>query len=406
MQKMSSRAGKDLKMHNSNTYLVCMFDRSNMALGLPLLFFIMGSAWAGAAFPWVNNVSVATYSPSMPLPAFNPIVTRSSGPGYWCAYISNFTSGESGTINLLNRTFNIYRASIGPNYLISLWVNNQSYSGLRYNHIPLGVASGINYTLVLTNASYSPEFQNASMSLCGRSTTAYSTQNITVDAASLKGTYNVSLQHSVYLFPRLLGAYVVLTSNSTLNMPEDVHISEYAGSVSVPEYVLLGAFNVSVIPGNGIVSAITATYQCAVPAASVKPFILKNGKWSGVQQFQIDPGTCQASFSVAGDPVVGLFRFVGLPSTSISTTAQYRLVQINNYSNPYAQIKAAVSVYAVDIVGIIAIIVIIAIYMYWIKVRRELKKLGKMGRKGRGSGRSRKPKSVRRASNGHAEAGI
>ncbi|MCL4365135.1 hypothetical protein M1590_02310 [Candidatus Marsarchaeota archaeon] len=365
-----------------------------------MLILLIGTAWADVAMPWVSNVSVSTYNPAIQAPTFSPAVTESSGPGYWCTYISNFTPGTSQTITLLDQTFNIRLSLVGPNYLVALWINNQSYSALRYNHILLGTTGGINYTMILTNASYTPSAQSAAFSLCGRSILNYSVQNVTVEASSLKGDYNVSLHHSVYLNPKLLGAYVVLASNSTSNLTEAVHVSEYMGSVLASGYTMLSAFNVSVIPGNEIVSRITAAYQCAVPAARVQPFVLAGNKWEKIRQFSINASTCQASFSVAGDPVVGLFKFVGLPPiTSIQTTVPYRLVQINNYSNPYAGIGAAINVYAIDVIGLIIAVIIVIAYVYWVKVRKSLRKIRrKTGRGGR--------HQVKRRGYAHEEAGL
>ncbi len=377
-----------------------MSIRYAIALASAMLLLVAGGAWAGsAAMPWVQNASAVTFNPAGSLPASGPAVTESSGPGYWCAYISNFTPGTSDTVMLLDRSFHITLSVVSPNYGITLWINNQSYSALRYNHIQLGTTGGINYTMILTNASYTPSHQTAAMSLCGRSVVKYTMQNVTVDAESLSGAYNVSLHHSVVLDVKLLGMYAVLVSNSTSNMSEAVHIRGYNASASVPGYSLISAYNVSVKPGTGIAAGITASYPCSVPASRVQPFVMVNGTWTKVQGFGVNSTMCQASFSVAGDPVVGLFEFVGVPLTTASTTVQYRLVQINNYTFPYAHIESLISAYVVDIIGIIIVIAVVVAYLYWARIRRDINKLKKKGRRGR------KTKPQRRSS-AHAEAGL
>ena len=67
---------------------------------------------------------------------------------------------------------------------------------------------------------------------------------------------------------------------------------------------------------NGITLNMTMGYSCNNGFKSVSPYILKNSVWTPITNYHINNSTCQISFEIPSDPVVGLLAV--LPSHTVN----------------------------------------------------------------------------------------
>ena len=327
------------------------------------------AAFAGLLFvSLLLNSEIAHSSPLLPS-LFAPTLTNSSGSGYQCIYIRNFTAATTQGVTIFNKDFLIKVSYIAP-ASAGLYVNNYQYVLAKLNSINLGVFYGINYSLKLINVSNRPYYvqyvPTIAISVCGRTTENYTELNVTTKGQSLDNFYNVSVYHGLNVSVLGLGLDAVLSSNSTSNSTEHVVIDRYIYPVSVPGYKLISAINVSAVPSDNISVHISYRYNCSIQAAEVQPFVLYNSTWIMSNGPKANASMCSIEYSVpAKEEVTGVFEHINTttPSAHENVTTS-TIPPKKNY---------LIGVLVGDLVNIgIAVIVIIA--AIWLIYRNRLMK--------------------------------
>ncbi len=120
---------------------------------------------------------------------------------------------------------------------------------------------------------------------------------------------------------------------------------------------------------NGTTLTVTVRYPCNLPSSSIAPYIYINGAWTAITPFTVNSSACTVTFSVPGDPVVGVFQIPAARTTTVLPTTIATTIAPTTIVTPPVTPPSNATLYAA-IVIIIVIVIIIAVWLY-LRTRRK-----------------------------------
>ena len=110
-------------------------------------------------------------------------------------------------------------------------------------------------------------------------------------------------------------------------------------------------------------------YPCSIPAANIRPFILKNGIWNPISLFIVNATSCIVSFSMPADPVVAVMAQNQTASKTPSNASSVSTMLPTTATAAAQQVPSSTS--NILLISIIIIIIIIIAALYMLKSRRS-----------------------------------
>ncbi len=241
-----------------------------------------------------------------------------------CFTISNMTQAKSAAGTLNGTSIGMRVNFIGPTQA-GITVNN----GTSYTLLPGAVqslfnVSGYSYTAELMNITYVPVLHTVAVEVCGASPASLSASGETVLVVNNSGMVTSRLITSTHpttnmgFWPGTVELSVPSNSTAktiTLNLDNTTRFVPMP-----PKGYSLGVSVTLSVSTNSVLYTMLG-YNCSINYTRIVPFLLKNGTWSPILPFSINPfPQCTVSFAVPPDPVVALMiRNQSAAATSTTT---------------------------------------------------------------------------------------
>jgi YVTN family beta-propeller protein len=315
-------------------------------------------------------------------PATNTVVVSSN---------STLTASETG-----NPGTSYFEQPVSITFTGTQTINNQSAWSLYVNGVLFGkTASTITWSESMKNpGTYSFTFNNPGNSnytansitttlnivyppsgVTGPATTVTTTIPTTTVTTTIpptpivgsSGTVNKTISSSAPVtlnFSNELAIFSISTTSST-STPISAFVSNATRTAppAPSNFTLINALNISIKTNVNVTTNVTIAYPCSDSASSIEPFIYKNGTWSAITPFFVNPSTCTVSFAVPSDPLVGIFAKTAPVTTTVPTTTVVPTTTIPTTVpvTPVAQHYTGLEI-AIVVIVIIVIILVIAYY--------------------------------------------
>ncbi|MCL4373585.1 MAG: hypothetical protein M1360_01435 [Candidatus Marsarchaeota archaeon] len=331
----------------------------------------------------VEANDIGTSSVDVLTPATNTVVVSSN---------STLTASEAG-----NPGTSYFEQPVSITFTGTSTINNQSAWSLYVNGVLFGkTASKITWSESMKNpGTYAFTFNNPGNSnytsntltatlnivyppsgVTGPATTVTTTIPTTTVTTTIpptpivgsSGTVNKTISSSTPVtlnFSNELAIFSISTTSST-SAPISTFVAN-ATKIAPPapsNFTLINALNISIKTNVNVTTNVTIAYPCSDSASSIEPFIYKNGTWSAITPFFVNPSTCTVSFAVPSDPLVGIFAKTVPVTTTVPTTTVAPATTIPT-TVPVTPVTSHYTSLEIAIVVIVIIIIIMVIAYYY-----------------------------------------
>ncbi len=268
--------------------------------------------------------------------------------------VSNVAQLNAFNISLNGTTVRVVDNYVNPNST-GITINGIQYLLTLNKPVLIGNTLTTNYYAKLVTLSYLPILQTVNISFYSNSTAPAAPSPI------LNGTYNVISSAPTTVNISNTGTIATLTSSST-SSPVRFIVTNLTGKTSSPQdYKSLIVLNVST-SGANVTTSLIMKYQCSISPSAIVPYkLLKNGTWSAIKGFSVNPTACSVTFTIPPDPVVGLFQNVALLTTTILPTI--RTTQSTSSTMPATVTPSSNNSNSVLIAAIIVMIILVIAYL-------------------------------------------
>ncbi len=194
--------------------------------------------------------------------------------------------------------------------------------------------------------------------------------NISASQNAYSGNFGLSFGNGYNVSFGNEGIHIKFSTNLSKTIPVNFTIFNYTGTLpplSNKTEVKAFDINFTSILNSTITAFITIPYSCSSGQPSA-PYLLKNGTWSAITPFFVNSSACTVSFSIASDPVIGLFASNAAVPPSSTTVAPTTTVA----STPKAPPAAA----NYEITALAIVVVIIVVIIAFIASKKAPKKAG------------------------------
>jgi hypothetical protein len=164
-------------------------------------------------------------------------------------------------------------------------------------------------------------------------------------------------------------AIIYISTPSSTPAPVTIYAANATSTAPKPpaNYTVLKALNLTISANVSVSTNVSMTYPCSTPASSVAPFIYKNGTWTQIAQYTVNPATCAITFVVPKDPLVGILSktvattTTTVPTTSVPTTSTVPTTTVLPTPTP-TPTKSNLWLIVATIIIVAIVVVIVAYY--------------------------------------------
>ncbi len=238
----------------------------------------------------------------------HPNLTKTSY-GY---LVSRFGVPASFQFNICNKNVSAILNFINPNGA-GISLNDVAYT-LTLGNNPTNITGLEGCSMQLYNVSYIPlqqtvqiKFFEPQSSLISNNTALNKTSNYTY-ISNIEAKINVQKDKSISIKSydnQILVRLVPKVNQSLMLKLNRLNISKLNNTPN--GYKVLELYNLSITPQIGNVT-LGLKYNCSINSNKITPFYLNGSKWEIIDNYTENIGSCSINFTVASDPIFGLFE--------------------------------------------------------------------------------------------------